>query len=209
MEDKQFTDSPLNADQTDALQEIVNIGMGRAGEQLANIFDNFVELSIPKIVFSQADKLAETISNIVNPESDISAVRQGFFSHWQGEAIAIFSQPDCNQLAHQMGYREDINNDLEMELLLDVSNILIGACLNGIAHQLGLNLNYSQPALMCKHSPISSLFDTSSLGHEQVLVLEVFFKLENVDFTAHLVMIMAEGSISQMRQDLDAFLENI
>ena len=40
----------LSQDQKDALQEIANIGMGQAGASIARVLDEFVQLSIPRIL---------------------------------------------------------------------------------------------------------------------------------------------------------------
>lgn len=203
------TNSMLNEDQSDALREITNIGMGRAGEQLAKILHTFVELSIPQLSICSASDLVDGITRMVNTTEETTALRQAFFGHWRGEALVLFREPDCNQLAELMGYQGDMNQDLEVELMLDVSNILVGACLNGIAHTLESELNYSPPSLVAKRATIDEIFKTSTFNWEQVLLMEVAFKLENIDFTANLIMMMSEESIKTLQQDLNGFLESL
>lgn len=203
------TELVLNEDQGDALREITNIGMGRAGEQLANVLKTFVELSIPQLAISTPDALTETMTNMVKLSDDATSIRQAFFGHWRGEVITLFQEPDCNRLAELMGYTTDLDRDLETELMLDVSNILVGACLNGIAHTLDVELNFSPPSLIAKRATIDEIFKTATFDWEHVLLMEVCFKLENTDFTAHLVMMMSEDSLETLQQDLDSFLENL
>lgn len=199
----------LTEDQGDALREITNIGMGRAGEQLANILNTFVELSIPKLAVSTPENLATSIKDMIDLDDESTSIRQAFFGHWRGETLTLFQEPDCSQLAQMMGYTEDLNRDLETELMLDVSNILVGACLNGIAHTLETELNYSPPSLIAKRATIDEIFNTSAFDWEHVLLMEVCFKLENIDFTAHLIVMMSEESLETLQGDLDAFLENL
>lgn len=199
----------LTEDQSDALREITNIGMGRAGEQLANILNTFVELSIPQLSFCTSDTLVKNITEMVKSNEEATSIRQAFFGHWRGEALTLFREPDCNQLADLMGYYQDLNQDLEVELMLDVSNILVGACLNGIAHTLNAVLNYSPPALIAKRASIDEIFKTSTFNWNHVLLMEVAFKLENIDFTSNLIIMMSEESIEILRQDLDKFLEDL
>lgn len=199
----------LGADQRDALQEIVNIGMGMAGERLASILHTFVELSIPNITAASVSQLPETLARLVKINTDIIAVRQAFFSHWRGETITVFGQQGCKELASLMGYPENLDIDSETELLLDVSNVLVGACMNGIATQLGIELKFSPPSLLTKNGSVLDLFETSKMEWTHTLLMEVNFKLENMNFVSHLIIMMSEESIATLCKDLDKFLENL
>jgi len=199
----------LTEDQDDALREITNIGMGHAGEQLAKVLNTFVELSIPKLIITSPSDLTLNMNKMVDLDDEVTSVRQAFFGHWRGEALTMFQEPDCNQLSQMMGYTEDLDRDLEVELMLDVSNILVGACLNGIAHTLNVELNFSPPSLIAKRATLDELFKTSTFDWQHVLLMEVCFKLENIDFTAHLVMMISEDSLDTLQGDLDSFLEDL
>ena len=70
----------LSEDQKEALQELVNIGMGLAGDSLARILKTFVELSIPRISLIKVDELNQEVSRLVGDKALVTAVRQAFFS---------------------------------------------------------------------------------------------------------------------------------
>ena len=199
----------LSDDQDDALREITNIGMGRAGEQLAKVLNTFVELSIPQLTITTPDELTGDMGKMISLNGEATSIRQAFFGHWRGEALTLFQEPDCNKLAKMMGYTGDLDRDLELELMLDVSNILVGACLNGIAHTLGSDLNFSPPSLIAKRATLNEIFKTSTFDWKHVLLMEVCFKLENIDFTAHLIMMISEDSLATLQGDLDSFLEDL
>ncbi|MDH5547292.1 MAG: hypothetical protein OEZ43_17030 [Gammaproteobacteria bacterium] len=203
------TNSLLSQDQHDALSEIVNIGMGRAGEQLAKVLETFVELSIPKIATTDQDEIKPTITRLIDSEREYVCTRQAFFGHWRGEAMTLFYQDTNEQLATLMGYQGDRNADLETELKLDISNILVGACMNGIAHTLDFKLKFGPPSLVSKRTYADNIFDTSKFNWQNVLFIEVSFALENLDFRAHLLIVMEDSGIDILRKDLDSFLDNL
>ena len=60
-----MTISPLNADQTDALQEVVNIAMGQAGDRLARTLNVFVELSVPRIRLVHVAEVISTVRGMI------------------------------------------------------------------------------------------------------------------------------------------------
>jgi len=199
----------LTEDQNEVLQEIANIGMGQAGDSLARILQTFVELSIPRIKLITADNINDEISRMVGEKAIVTSVRQAFFSHWRGEAIIVYDQNGCNELASLMGYPEDLDKNSEVELLLDVGNALVGACINGIAEQLEIEVNFSPPSVIAANVPIESLFNTKKITWSHTLLLEVNFGLENLRFKSHLLIMMSEETILTLKNDLDAFLEGL
>ena len=209
MNDEANLDIGLTEEQNEVLQEIVNIGMGKAGDSLARILKTFVELSIPRIKLINIDTLNDDISSLVKNKAIVTGVRQAFFSYWRGEAIIVYDQNGCNELASLMGYASDLNNQAEVELLLDVGNVLVGACMNGIAEQLGVELNFSPPSVIASNVPIENLFDPQKMTWSHTLLLEVNFGLENMRFKSHLLIMMSEETITTLKKDVDKFLEGL
>lgn len=201
----------LNQDQIDTLQELVNIAMGQAGDSLARILDTFVELSVPRIRVVTVDELTPTVINMVDSQQLITAVRQAFYNSHKlhGEAVMLYGEKGCNELADLMGYEGELDHTAEQELLLDVSNVLVGACLNGLAEQLATDLSFSAPSIMAQQSPVQMVMTPENLSWSHALLVEVNFGLENRDFKSHLLMLMAEEAIIALGAALDKFLESL
>jgi len=113
-----------------------------------------------------------------------------------------------------MGYDEVLNRTDEVELLLDVSNIIVGACLGGIVDQIknlteaqGAGaLTFSAPSLMAEGVSADALINPEKLSWTHALLLEVNFTLEGRNFISHLCTLMPERSIEKMRTILDEFI---
>lgn len=200
---------PLTPDQTDALQEVVNIAMGQAGASLAQILDHFVHLSIPKIRVIQVSDVGNSVIDMVGHNSEMTAVRQAFYNQLRGEAIVLFGQNGCKDLADLMGYDQKLNTEEEQELLLDVANILVGAILNGITQTLKTELGFSAPSIMAQNTHIDSVICSDNLSWTHALLLEVNFSLEKRDFKSHLLLLLAEDAIDTLRRRVDEFMDSV
>ena len=198
----------LSQDQTDALQEVTNIAMGQAGSSLANILGVFVNLSVPRIRVLDVVAIGAAISDMVGPDKEITAARQSFHGTMRGEALVIYDQEGCMDLADLMGYEEQLEASAERELILDVSNVLVGACLGGIADLLEATLTYSAPSIMAERIPVDRLIDPKKMTWNYALLVEVNFTLEERNFTSHMTFLMPEESIQSMGEALDKFMEN-
>ncbi|MEW5755273.1 MAG: chemotaxis protein CheC [Pseudomonadota bacterium] len=200
----------LSQDQADTLQELTNIAMGQAGSSLAQILNVFVELSIPQIRVVEAGKILPAIAAMIPEHEQVTAVRQAFYNRDQlrGEAISIFTQAGCSELATCMGYDSELAPREEQELLLDVSNILSGAVLNGLAQQLATDLGYSAPSIMAEQCSIDKVITPENMTWNYALMVGIDFGIENKTFKCHQLILMAEESIKVLAQALDHFLES-
>lgn len=198
----------MTDDQKDALQEIANTGMGQAGEVIAQVLNEFVTLSIPRILILQPNLIAPALQRMVNSEQ-VSAVRQAFHGSFRGEALVLFGAQRCTDLADLMGYEENIDHATEMEILLDISNILVGACIGGIAKQINVDIGFSAPLLMADRVPIKEMLQVNDATWQHALLVEVNFQLEQRSFACHLVILMPELELKKFTGELDRFLDTL
>ena len=88
----------LNEDQQDCLQEIINVAMGQASDQLARYLDTFVYLRVPSIEQVDSESLTNTL---FSDECAVAVVSQGFFGYEgiRGEALLMYQPEDSDKLA--------------------------------------------------------------------------------------------------------------
>ena len=196
-------------DQTDALQEVVNIGMGAAADSLARTLGAFVQLPVPRIRLIQSADVVAAISQLTGATSKLTAVRQAFSSGFRGEALVIFGRESARELAGYLGYEGDlVRKDIE-EILLEISNILVGACLGGLAAQLSYHLVFSAPSFIAHEASIDELLAPQRLAWERSLLVEVNFRLEEKSFVAHILLFWPEASMDALIRAIDVILEGI
>lgn len=204
-----MTIAPYTADQADALQEVANVAMGQAGSSLASMLDVYVTLSVPRSTIVTVDEVADAVGRMIEHTDAVTAVRQAFFNTLRGEALVLYGPQGCNGLADLLGHDQEPDEAAEQELLLDVSNILVGAVLNGLAEQLETDFSFAAPQLMAMRRNVAELLEAEQLGWSHALLIEVNFSLEERGFKCHLVLLMPEESIELMRSVLDQMLSDL
>lgn len=201
-----MNDLTLNEDQRDALQEIANIGMGKAGAALAELLGAFVTLSVPGIKLVNAAQLkAELLSRDMAGDAP-SPVRQAFQSDISGEALVLFGKDGREELEELMGY-DDADVNSESEALSDIANLLVGACVRSVFEQLGRNLSFARPSFVPAAVLQQALSGEQFDRWDVALLLEVRFTLERGGFVAQLVMLLPETAIRKMKHALEQFLQ--
>jgi chemotaxis protein CheC len=199
----------LDSDQKDALQEISNIAMGTAAAGLATVLESFVRLSVPRISVVETSRIMEGLSASLPLHPEVSAVRQAFYGEVEGEVVVVFGEEGCDELADALKHENDGREAIKQELLLDVSNILVGACMNGIARQLGSKISFSPPEILCTAVPLERVFFGHKPACEQVLLIQIDFSLEASSFACHVLTFLAPASFEVLRDSLSRFLESL
>lgn len=203
-----MTNAVTELQEVEALREIVNVAMGQAADSLARLFNAFVKLPIPRVQKLDASEMLEAMREILGEHDSITAVRQGFSGPMHGEALVIFDASGCHELADLMGYDDaSLNED---ELLLDVANVLNGACLGGIARQLSYELSFSAPSILVDRGSLDDLMaSTHPLPWRKALLVEVNFKIEDRLFRCHTFVFWPEAAMARLEQAVETFLEGL
>jgi chemotaxis protein CheC len=204
-------DWAFTEEQRDALQEVANVGMGQAGARLAQLLDAFVALSVPRIRLIERAELPAALEDMTSFTGTVTAVRQGFKSDINGEAVVIFDGDGIREIAAAFTGDDDAPQDEhdETEVAYEAANILIGACLASVFEQLNCTLTYSAPRLIGRYIPLDAVVQPDTLHWSAALLLEVNFALEGRSFRAHLVTLTADESIVRLRVALDDLLASI
>ncbi|MBA6222623.1 hypothetical protein H4J51_06600 [Colwellia sp. MB02u-18] len=200
-------------DQRDYLQEICNIGMGQAGKSLSVLFEQYVTLSVPSIEIFSAKNLITTLKRLI-PAEQISAVRQGFYTHVVdpnicGESITIFSNTDFEQLAQLIDLDEEVTFEVEQEILLEISNIINGACLSGIAEQISERFFSTPPSMMGQSIIIENLLNQDHLIWDHALSIKIQYSVEQHSFQCDLLLLMPDSSVEYLQNVLNRLIDEL
>lgn len=203
----------FSALEKDILQELMNIGFGQAAADLAQVIDLSIELSVPDIQLFKASDLPNYIAKEVNKDQEFSLVEQYFLGKFKGIALLVFPAKAGKQLVSLFGLQEQRNSTserlelLEKEAMIEVGNILIGACVGKITELLNDVVIYSPPRVMIqdvRHSTLpKTLFDPFSMA----ISMKTVFHFEQQEISGHLFLIANQESIGWLKSALHAFME--
>lgn len=140
-------------------------------------------------------------------KGDCLAVCQGYIgSEIAGEALLVFNEGSCADMARLMRYPERLDAAAELEVLLDASNVLIGACLKGLADQLNVLFSQGHPAMLGRHPKLGELVGTSSGHSERTLTVEIGYAIEAYNINCELLLLFTGGSLPALNEKIDYLL---
>ncbi|WP_271271804.1 response regulator [Aliamphritea hakodatensis] len=197
----------LSARLRDCYQEVANIAMGRAGDLLARLLNVFVMLPVPNVNYIAVSEVSMALSAIEADER-ISGVCQGFIGGGiSGEALLILNDSSFLDLAALMNYSEGVDEQAELELLMDVANVLIGACLGGISEQLDFKFSQGHPVVLGQHCHISDLMDDNIKTMQKTLAIEISYGIEGHAIKCDLLLLFTEKSMQKLNEKVSHLLD--
>jgi chemotaxis protein CheC len=199
----------MSDDKRDALGEIVNIGMGVAGSALAQVLNAFVELTVPSVDIVDRRRIASLLDTGTWTGEELIAVRQSFFGSIMGESLILFDGSEAARLADLVGHDQEPTVDQKHELLLDLANVVIGACVNGIAQPLHEIVSFAAPAMLIGRPKACEFALQESGSWQRGLVINVDFRLEARSFHSRVLVFLAEQSLELIDRDISRFLDEL
>ncbi|WP_020410018.1 hypothetical protein [Hahella ganghwensis] len=196
-------------DQLNALQEIINIAMGQGADRLARLIETFVVLSVPKLY---AVKSSEDIHQAHQKMSEqpVITTRQSFIGPFRGEVLVIFGVNGANELAELMGYVDKGEEQIKEELILDLTNLLVGACVSGICEQLKLESStFSSPGLFFEGGSLDAFMQGKALKDSKALLVEIQFRIESHAFACELLICISDASIKAVSDAVDRLIDSV
>jgi len=182
----------------DAFREVVNVAMGRAAALLARVLGVFIQLPIPNVNLLEAGELHMALADAARGET-LTAVCQGYIGGGiAGEALLLFHDSEVADMARLMRRQ----NYREMEMLLDLSSLLISACLSGIAEQIEVVFSQGHPQVLGQHASIDELIRLNSERWKKTLAVEFSYSLEGHDIHFDLLLLFTEDSVELLRRKL-------
>jgi len=196
----------LSEDQQDCLQELINVAMGQASDQLARYLDTFVYLKVPSIEQVKSEHLFETLNQDLKATAVVS---QGFFGYEgiRGEALLMYQPQDSHRLADLLGYEADeLSFD---EQIIDLSSILTTTFLNVFASQIENQMSYSAPRLLSvNHGTVSEHLNQQSFNWDLALKVRISYQVTDYSFNCDMVLLIPEEAINNIKAVIDRILED-
>ncbi|WPN59406.1 response regulator [Pseudomonas sp. P9_31] len=189
----------------DVFRETVNVAIGRAAALIAKVLGVFVQLPVPNVNILEVGELHMALTD-ASSRKQLTAICQGFIgSGIAGEALLMFHDSEIADIAQLMQRQSADYSDLEM--LLDLSSVLIGACLSSIAEQIDVAFSQGHPQVLGQHAAIDELIRVNHKRWKKTLAVEISYSLEGQDIRFDLLLLFTEDSIERLTHKL-AYLMN-
>jgi chemotaxis protein CheC len=195
----------ITEEQLDALQEFINIGVGRAAGMLNEMIEAPIQLSVPILKVFDADTLKQELKQRLNNHL-LSAVRLGFSGSFSGCAELLFPTESASTLVSLLTGEDRDSPDLDgvkIGTLTEVGNIVINGVLGTLSNLLRQQMDYALPAYyedtVEKLLSSNYLFDLNTV----FLLAQARFEIEQLEVIGDIILIFEMTSFSVLLDFID------
>jgi chemotaxis protein CheC len=186
--------------QQDALVELLNIGFGRAGAALSELTGHRVVLEVPEVSIHPISALTPVLRGIGS--DDVASVHQIFSGPVGGDALLILNHGAAGMLKQLLTDEAPLPLSVDAsarEVLTEVGNILLNACLGTFGNLLQVQVSFSVPRLTLDtlHSVLESIIINRE-GLRYALVVQAGFRLRDAEVRGVLVIVLSVASLDKL-----------
>jgi chemotaxis protein CheC len=195
----------LTEHQTDAITELINIAFSRTAAALSELTGKRVLLDKPQVALYAIDQLANALHGYVKGE--IATVHQIFSGPVAGDALLLLNYEGAVSLANLMMDTSHTTSQLDSsarEVLTEVGNILLNACLGTFGNLLRVHISFSVPRLHLEE--LDDLLRTLTIGTDELryaLVVYTNFRLRDSAVGGYLALVLGVASLERLLQAVE------
>jgi chemotaxis protein CheC len=195
----------ITEEQLDALQEFINIGVGRAAGMLNEMVESPILLNVPVLKVFDAESLKREVVRRFNSHC-LSVVRLNFSGGFSGSAELIFPTESASTLVSLLTGENRDSPDLDevkIGTLTEVGNIVINGVLGSISNLLKQQMNYMLPTYF--EDTIEGLLASSYTFDKDTIFLlaQTKFEIKQLEIMGEIILIFEMSSFGELLGCID------
>ena len=198
----------LTSVQQDALVELINIGFGRAAASLSKLTGHRVQLQVPEITMCPIEQMAAHLRPLLQNE-EVASVHQIFSGPVEGDALLVLDQNSAAILKELLTNEPALPLEIDRsarEVLTEIGNILLNACLGTFGNLLKVQVSFSVPHLALE--TLEGIVGSIAVGRQGLryaLIVHAAFRLRDSSLTGYLVIVLGVASIERLIRALESW----
>jgi len=195
----------LTDKQKDAVTELVHIAFSRAAASLSDLTSHRVVLEVPRVSIHAIGDLEQALNGFV--QGEIATVHQIFSGPVSGDAMLLLNYEGAVTLSNLLTGESTKGDRLyasDREVLTEVGNILLNACLGTFGNTLKVHISFSVPR--CHLDTLGGLLKTLVIGRDELqyaLVILTRFFLKETEIKGVLVILLGVSSLELFLKAVD------
>jgi chemotaxis protein CheC len=195
----------LSEQQLDSLTELINIAFARSASSLSDLTGQRIRLNVPEVKVCDIHQLSSVLSEFV--EGEVATVQQFFTGGVAGHALLLLNQDGARLLVDLLTGDATPSPRLDAsatEVLTEVGNILLNACLGTFGNLLKMHISFSVPHLHL--DALDSLIRTLVIADGEIryaLFVYTTFNVQDSSVSGYLVIVLGVTSLEKLIEAVD------
>ncbi len=196
----------LNDLETDALNELFNIGLHRAAASLSELTGRRVEVDLPRLWVCSMEELKDRLTEVIS--GDLATVHQFFGGPVAGDAVLLLEYEKAVMLADVLtGGEVALGGRLDQsarEVLAEIGNVVLSSCLGAFGNVLHVAVSFAVPRIHVESldGMLRSVVIDRDQGIPYALVAATRFGLADLEISGYLIVVIGVKSLELVSEAL-------
>ncbi len=198
----------LSPMQLDILQELINIGVGRAAGMLNRMVNTHIQLQVPELLVLSAQDLINRYD--ARRKEFFSAVQLTFSGHFSGLSALIFPPDSASRLVsiilgNSVIAPEEVDA-MRVETLQEVGNIVLNGVMGSIGNILKETIVFSSPDYVEERFEKLVLFGEDTASEAMVLMARTQFTIKDHLIEGEVLILFSLASFDTLLDAIDGMV---
>ncbi len=189
----------------DALAELFNIGLHRAAASLSELTGQRIIVESPRLWSCPIGEIHDQVADLVGGE--LATVHQIFRGRVAGDAVLLLEYEKAALLAGELTNGEvGLGGRLDQsarEVLAEVGNIVLSACLSAFGDILKVTVAFSVPRMHIES--VEEMIRSIEIGGAEIqyaVIAATRFRLSRLEVGGYLIFVLGLTSLEWMTESL-------
>jgi chemotaxis protein CheC len=199
----------LSSNQKDTLTELINIGYARAAGALSDLTGHRIVLEVPKVAIHPIGEVTEILSGVISGE--VASVNQVFSGPISGSALLLLDERAALMLNELLTDEKAASRGIDTgvrEVLTEVGNILLNACLGIFGNLLQVQVSFSVPRMSV--DSVERVLNSITIRDQELryaIMIHTRFQIRAKNVIGYMVIILGVTSLDRLMVEMKRWEE--
>ena len=197
--------TPLTDNQRDALQEIINIGVGRGASVLNTMLNSHIVLKVPFVDIVSSAKLKNELEGMGGKK--FASINMAFKGEFSGNTQLVFPTQSASKLVDVLVGDESGLSDMDMDAiragtLCEIGNVVLNGIMGTIANIFEISFSYTVPDFF--EESIDNLISLNEKNEDRAILLaRTSFIVQSLNIDGDIIIFFEVASLNALLSHID------
>lgn len=197
----------LDAQQADALTELINIAFGLTASKLSKISGSRVLIDAPIVSIHPMDDVIREMALL--EAGEVVVINQAFTGAISGNAMLLLDYEGAVRFSNifvEENLQSPRLDSVTSEILTETGNMLLGACLGVFGNLLEVRISFSVPELYLESlKPLLATLSFSGEEARHAVVVATSFRIRQYEVAGQFAIALTESSLERLIQAVEVW----
>lgn len=196
-------------DHIDILKELINIAMGSATANIADLLNTFGTMHIPSVSIATFDELKSHIKSSVSDDEKNYVTKQLFAGEFGGECMFIISEDSAINLGNHL-YGSQVTGEEDMlDAVIELTNILSATIVGRLTEELDTQVQFVVPSTQLIRGSKDIIDNDNAQNYQQVIIISTIMEFKNENIHGQIYIMTKDRSIQSLKQLIDKKFQEV